>query len=176
MRRSTRRLALAPAFAVLAALTLAPIAAHAVNPDEMLQDPAQEARARQLSAELRCLQCQNQSIDDSDAPFSREIRLLLREKIAVGKSDTEILDFLVARYGQYVLLKPQFNAVTAVLWLGPFALVGCGAVYLWQRRSRRRDDLFILTEDEEARLEKLLQEVDETSRPGRPASPSVTRR
>lgn len=152
-----RRLALA-LVAVLPLLASAP--AGAVNPDEMLQNPEQEARARRLSAELRCLQCQNQSIDDSDAPFSREIRVLLREKIAVGKSDDEILDFLVARYGQYVLLKPQFTAVTAVLWLGPFLLVAGGGVWLWRRRNRRKDELFILSDDEEARLERLLNDTD----------------
>lgn len=151
-----RRLALA----LVALLMLAPLPAGAVNPDEMLKNPEQEARARRISAELRCLQCQNQSIDDSDAPFSREIRVLLREKITVGKSDDEILDFLVARYGQYVLLKPQFNAVTAVLWLGPFALVAGGGIWLWRRRNRRKDDLYILSEDEEARLERLLNDTD----------------
>lgn len=146
-------------------LALAPLPAGAVNPDEMLQNPDQEARARRLSAELRCLQCQNQSIDDSDAPFSREIRVLLREKIAVGKTDDEVLDFLVARYGQYVLLKPRFSATTALLWLGPFLLVAGGGIYLWRRRSRRDEALFRLSDEEEARLEKLLKDVDDTGRP-----------
>lgn len=156
-----RRLALV--FATL--LALAPLPAGAVNPDEMLKNPEQEARARRISAELRCLQCQNQSIDDSDAPFSREIRVLLREKIAVGKTDDEVLDFLVARYGQYVLLKPRFTATTALLWLGPFLLVAGGGVYLWRRRGRRDDALFRLSDEEEARLEKLLKDVDDSGRP-----------
>jgi cytochrome c-type biogenesis protein CcmH len=164
IRRLLRGAVLAVA---LAAAAVSP--ARAVNPDEMLRDPAQEARARRLSAELRCLQCQNQSIDDSDAPFSHEIRVLLREKIAVGKTDDEILDFLTDRYGQFVRLKPQFNLVTAVLWLGPFAVLGGGAALLLTRRRRRSDELYLLTEEEENRLEHLLEDIDKGGSGGRPA-------
>lgn len=160
MRRFAGRFAGRFALALAAALVLAPLPAAAVNPDEMLPNAEQEARARRLSTDLRCLQCQNQSIDDSDAPFSHEIRMLLREKIAVGKSDDEILDFLVARYGEYVLLKPRFTAVTAVLWLGPFLAVAAGGFYLWRRRDRRKEELFRLSAEEEARLEKLLRDAE----------------
>jgi cytochrome c-type biogenesis protein CcmH len=108
---------------VALALTLAaPV--HAVQPDEIMSDPAQEARARALSRELRCMVCQNQSIDDSDAPLARDLRLLVRERIAAGDSDTQVLDFLVARYGQFVLLKPRMGGETLLLWLVPPLLLG----------------------------------------------------
>ena len=99
-----RRLAL---IALLIALA-APTAALAVEPDEILRDPALEARARNLSSELRCLVCQNQSIDDSAAPLARDLRLLVRERLSAGDSDSQVLNFLVARYGEFVLLKPRF--------------------------------------------------------------------
>src|SRR5581483_2355017 len=92
-------------------------AARAVLPDEVMSDPAKEARARQLSQELRCMVCQNQSIDDSEAPLARDIRLLVRERIAAGDSDAQVIDFLVARYGEFVLLKPRFERQTLLLWL-----------------------------------------------------------
>jgi cytochrome c-type biogenesis protein CcmH len=112
--------------------------AHAVQPSEMLADPDLEARARALSAELRCMVCQNQSIDDSDAPLAADIRVLLRERIEAGDSDREVLDFLVARYGEFILLKPRFNAHTALLWITPFAvlLIGGGIAVLSWRRGR----------------------------------------
>jgi len=94
-------------------------AACAVQPDEIMSDPAKETRARDLSRELRCMVCQNQSIDDSEAPLARDLRLLVRERIAAGDSDTQVIDFLVARYGEFVLLKPRFNPHTLVLWLLP---------------------------------------------------------
>src|ERR1700742_2575239 len=125
---------------VLAVLVLAALAvsqARAVLPDEGMADPAKEARARDLSRELRCMVCQNQSIDDSEAPLARDIRLLVRERIAAGDSDTQVLDFLVARYGEFVLLKPRFERQTLALWLvPPFLLIG-GALVLW-RPTRRR--------------------------------------
>ena len=102
-----------------------------------MADPAKEARARDLSRELRCMVCQNQSIDDSDAPLARDLRLLVRERIAAGDSDGQVIDFLVARYGEFVLLKPRFNPHTLLLWLlPPLALLG-GGLALW-RYSRRR--------------------------------------
>ena len=109
---------------LLAVLTLAaPV--RAVQPDEIMADPAKEARARDLSRELRCMVCQNQSIDDSDAPLARDLRLLVRERIASGDSDGQVIDFLVARYGEFVLLKPRLNARTLLLWLlPPLALAG----------------------------------------------------
>ena len=137
--------------------------AHAVQPDEVMSDPARESRARDLSRELRCMVCQNQSIDDSDAPLARDLRLLVRERIASGDSDAEVIDFLVARYGEFVLLKLRFNAHTLLLWLlPPLALAG-GGLALWvnmrrrsQASSQEDDSLTKLTADEEARLERLL--------------------
>ena len=96
----------------LAAAVIAGSPAHAVQPDEIMADPVKEARARDLSRELRCMVCQNQSIDDSDAPLARDLRLLVRERIAAGDSDSQVIDFLVARYGEFVLLKPRFNPHT----------------------------------------------------------------
>ena len=138
-------------------------AAHAVQPDEIMSDPAKEARARDLSRELRCMVCQNQSIDDSEAPLARDLRLLVRERIAAGDSDAQVIDFLVARYGEFVLLKPRLNPHTLLLWLlPPLALAG-GGFALWahsRRRSRSAgvedQSLFQLTADEEARLERLI--------------------
>jgi cytochrome c-type biogenesis protein CcmH len=138
-------------------------AAYAVQPDEIMSDVAKEARARDLSQELRCMVCQNQSIDDSEAPLARDLRLLVRERIAAGDSDAQVIDFLVARYGEFVLLKPQLNPHTWLLWLlPPLALAG-GGFALWTHGRRRAksgapDDasLFKLTADEEARLERLI--------------------
>ena len=138
-------------------------AAHAVQPDEVMADRAKEARARDLSRELRCMVCQNQSIDDSDAPLARDLRLLVRERIASGDSDSQVIDFLVARYGEFVLLKPRFTPHTLLLWLlPPLALIG-GGLALWFYNRRRSNaggtadpSLLHLTEDEEARLERLL--------------------
>jgi cytochrome c-type biogenesis protein CcmH len=136
--------------------------ARAVQPDEIMSDSAQESRARDLSRELRCMVCQNQSIDDSDAPLARDLRLLVRERIAAGDSDAQVMDFLVARYGEFVLLKPRLKSHTLLLWLlPPFALAG-GGLALWahnRRRSkaaRENDSPFKLTADEEARVEALL--------------------
>ena len=129
-----RQLAL---FALLFALA-APTVALAVEPDEILKDPKLEARARQLSEELRCMVCQNQSIDDSAAPLARDLRLLVRERLTAGDSDSQVLDFLVARYGEFVLLKPRFELHTLLLWgLPPVALVG-GLVALLLTARRRQ--------------------------------------
>jgi cytochrome c-type biogenesis protein CcmH len=147
-------------FAFALALTAAP-SAHAVQPDEIMPDPVKEARARDLSRELRCMVCQNQSIDDSDAPLARDLRLLVRERIAAGDSNSQVMDFLVARYGEFVLLKPRFNPHTLLLWLlPPLALAGGGAA-LWAFSRRRKaalggSSLLKLTAEEEARLERLL--------------------
>ena len=101
--------------------------ASRVQPDEVLPDPTLEARARALSKELRCMVCQNQSIDDSDAPLARDLRVLVRERLQAGDSDQQVIDFLVARYGEFVLLKPRFSWHTALLWLAPPALLLVGA-------------------------------------------------
>jgi cytochrome c-type biogenesis protein CcmH len=146
----------------IAVMAAAP-AAYAVQPDEIMSDPAKELRARDLSRELRCMVCQNQSIDDSEAPLARDLRLLVRERIAAGDSDAQVLDFLVARYGEFVLLKPRLSPHTWLLWLvPPLALVG-GGLALWTYNRRRlisaaSDDqsAFKLTAEEEARLEQLI--------------------
>jgi cytochrome c-type biogenesis protein CcmH len=112
-------------------------AAYAVQPDEIMSDPAKELRARNLSRELRCMVCQNQSIDDSGAPLARDLRLLVRERIAAGDSDAQVLDFLVARYGEFVLLKPRLEPRTWLLWLlSPLVLAG-GGLLLWIQSRRR---------------------------------------
>src|SRR5882724_9785982 len=112
--------------------------AIAVEPNEILSDPALEARARALSKELRCMVCQNQSIDDSQAPLARDLRILVRERLQAGESDQQVINFLVARYGEFVLLRPRFSWHTALLWLGPAAvlLIGACGVLLLARRYR----------------------------------------
>ena len=109
--------------ALIALALLSPACAWAVQPDEVLADPALEARARALSKELRCLVCQNQSIDDSAAPLARDLRVLVRERLTEGDNDQQVLDFLVARYGEFVLLKPRFAWHTVLLWLRPPAVL-----------------------------------------------------
>ena len=127
---------------VLIALFMALLApaAVAVTPDEMLKDPALEARARALSQELRCMVCQNQSIDDSEAPLAHDLRVLVRDRLKAGDSDSQVLDYLVARYGEFVLLKPRFEMRTILLWgLPPLALVA-GVIGLMAALRRRRLD------------------------------------
>lgn len=148
-------------FALVIAVLTGSSAAYAVQPDEIMADPVKEARARVLSQELRCMVCQNQSIDDSEAPLARDLRLLVRERIAAGDSDAQVIDFLVARYGEFVLLKPRLERQTLLLWLlPPLALAG-GGIALWLH-SRRRTKSSLgeatvnLTPDEEARLAALI--------------------
>jgi cytochrome c-type biogenesis protein CcmH len=129
-----RRLAL---FALLVALA-APTAALAVEPDEILRDPALEARARNLSSELRCLVCQNQSIDDSAAPLARDLRVLVRERLSAGDSDSQVLNFLVARYGEFVLLKPRFELHNLLLWGLPPVVLVAGMIALFVTARRRQ--------------------------------------
>ena len=127
-------------FALIALLLalVAPSAALAVEPDEILKDPVLETRARHLSEELRCMVCQNQSIDDSAAPLARDLRLLVRERLTKGDSDQQVLDYLVARYGEFVLLKPRFELHTLLLWgLPPIALVA-GMIALFMAARRRQ--------------------------------------
>lgn len=146
--------------------------ALAVRPDEVLADPALEARAREISEGLRCLVCQNQSIDDSDAPLARDLRLLVRERIAAGNTDQQVMDFLVARYGEFVLLKPPVESRTLLLWLvPPLVLLGGGlALWLGNRRRNRaaageEGASFQLTPEEEARLEKLIAGEESAEKP-----------
>ena len=113
--------------------------AFAVEPDEVLDDPALEARARALSSELRCVVCQSESIDDSNAPLAKDLRLLVRERLRAGDSDAEVIAFIRARYGDYVLLKPPVQGNTLVLWLTPLALgMGAALILLFVVRARRQ--------------------------------------
>lgn len=134
-------------------------AAHALEPGEALDDPALEARARAISQELRCLVCQNESIDDSAAPLARDLRRLVRERLVAGDTDEEVLDYIVARYGEYVLLRPRMNPRTWLLWLGPFlaALLGAAGI-VWFVRRRKSAAVPALTEAEEARLREIVNE------------------
>jgi cytochrome c-type biogenesis protein CcmH len=130
--------------------------AGAVQPDEKLANEQLEARARNLSRELRCLVCQNQSIDDSDASLARDLRVLVRERLQVGDSDQQVLDFLTARYGEFVLLRPRFGWHTALLWLLPGALLVIGAFGLILFVRRRTFEQIELTSEEKARLAELI--------------------
>jgi cytochrome c-type biogenesis protein CcmH len=144
--------------AVLIAL-LAPCTAFAVQPDEVLKDPVLEARARHLSEELRCMVCQNQSIDDSAAPLARDLRLLVRQRLEAGDTDRQVLDFLVARYGDFVLLKPPFKLDTLLLWGLPPAALIAGLIALFaMARQRRTANLqpSALSADEQKRLSTLV--------------------
>lgn len=143
--------------AILLCVTLA-LPAWAVNPDEVLKDPALEARARALSTELRCLVCQNQSIDDSDAPLAKDLRVLLRERLEAGDSDKQVISYLVDRYGEFILLNPSFGRHTLLLWLLPFVLLGVGIiiVILGRRKSRQAAGQEALSDEEAKQLKTLL--------------------
>jgi len=145
------------ALVLLFALLIA-IPAWAVEPDEMLSDPAQEARAREVGQELRCLVCQNQSIDDSNAPLARDLRILVRERIKAGDSNAQVMDFVVARYGDYVRLRPPMRAETYLLWFSPALVlaIALGAMVLILRRRKSASRTAPLDEDERARLDKIL--------------------
>lgn len=143
-------------------IPLAALPAAAVMPDEILADQGLENRARELSKELRCLVCQNQSIDDSNAPLARDLRVLVRERLKAGDSDGQVLDYVTDRYGDYVLLRPPFKATTYLLWIGPFVVFAIGAaataVYLRGRRGVAAGaDTAPLSEDEQRRLDALLR-------------------
>ena len=134
--------------------------AQAVQPDEVLSDAVLEARARGLSAELRCLVCQNQSIDDSDAPLAKDLRVLIRERLVAGDSDGQVIDFVVARYGEFVLLRPRFAPHTWALWLGPplVFLLGTALIYTSYRRRQKEAAAVTpapLSEDEQRKLKEL---------------------
>ena len=135
----------------------------AVNPDEVLDDPLLEKRARALSVNIRCLVCQNQSIDDSNADLARDLRILVRERLIAGDSDTEVLDYLISRYGDFVMLKPPFKGSTFILWLGPlfvFILAVIGLVIYFRRRqtelANTSDSSSRLSSEEREQLNKLL--------------------
>jgi cytochrome c-type biogenesis protein CcmH len=146
-------------FLLLVTFIVLNAAAYAVEPDEILKDPALEARARSISAELRCLVCQNQSIDDSHAPLARDLRLLVRDRLKAGESDTQIRQYLVERYGDFILLKPRVAADTIILWGAPFLALLLSGYFVWRAAQRRgallRSDA-PLTDDEKAHLDRIL--------------------
>ena len=145
--------------AALALTLAAPPSASAVQPAEMLADPALEARAREVSKELRCMVCQNQSIDDSDAGLAKDLRILVRERIKAGDSDQQVLDFLTSRYGDFVLLRPPWETSTLLLWLSPAAILLAGGIGIAMATRRRRTATPArLSADEEKRVAKLLRE------------------
>jgi cytochrome c-type biogenesis protein CcmH len=147
---------------VLLAFSTAASSWAAVQPNEMLKDPVLEARARTLSQQLRCMVCQNESIDDSDAPLAHDLRVLVRERLEAGDSDTQVLNFLVARYGEFVLLKPRLSWHTVLLWGLPPGLLVTGIALLVVAARRRREQgqkgAPVLTAAEQARLKKILPE------------------
>ena len=147
------------------ALVFAAAPLGAVDPAEVLANPAEEARARDISRNLRCLVCQNQSIDDSDAQLARDLRLLVRERIRAGDTDNDVIAYVVSRYGDFVLLKPPLKAVTAALWLGPLgiALAAFFAAVVYYRRRTKGSAAVVpepLTEVEKRRLARLLKDQD----------------
>ncbi|THF52541.1 cytochrome c-type biogenesis protein CcmH [Allorhizobium terrae] len=143
---------------VLFFLSVSP--AFAVNPDEVLKDPALEARARHLSSQLRCMVCQNQSIDDSNAELAHDLRVLVRERIVKGDSDEDVLRYLVSRYGEFVLLKPRLTKETILLWTAPglLLLLGGGVAFAYSRRKASQNAALTLNAEEEARLKRILGE------------------
>ncbi len=147
----------------LAFLLTIPLTAGAVHPDEQLADPALEARARALSKDLRCLVCQNASIDGSDAPIARDLRRLVRERLAAGDDEGEIVQFLRGRYGDFILMRPAWNPTTWILWLGPLLALGIGAGVAWQAMRQGRLASGVETDalrpEEEARLQALMEEL-----------------
>ena len=151
---------------IATSLVLSAQIAGAVQPDEMLGDPRLEARARTLSRELRCMVCQNQSIDDSEAPLARDLRVLVRERIRLGDSDQKVIDFLVARYGQFVLLRPRLEWHTALLWFAPLVLLIGAAIALIALAGRRRgaNESTALSAEEEAKLARLISKDQPTNR------------
>jgi cytochrome c-type biogenesis protein CcmH len=158
MRRFARSVA---AFSLLALATL-PAPVLAVQPDEILQDAKLESEARRISSELRCLVCQNQSIDDSDAPLARDLRILVRERLKIGDNRDQVIDYIVARYGEFVLLNPRFSARTYLLWFAPLLLLAAGLYLAYRLFDRGSTPLTAaappLDAEEAARLKRILGE------------------
>ncbi|PPR09210.1 MAG: Cytochrome c-type biogenesis protein CcmH [Alphaproteobacteria bacterium MarineAlpha11_Bin1] len=154
-------------FRLVLFLSLLATTALAVEPDEILPDVVMEERAREISKELRCLVCQNQSIDDSDAPLARDLRLLVRERLLAGDTDEETVSFIVDRYGDFVLLRPPFKASTLILWVGPALLLISGmiGVGIWHRRrpaNEASESVAPLTAEEQDRVKKLMSREKES--------------
>jgi len=147
---------------ILGLMLLAAPAVQAVQPDEILPNAALEQRARNISGGLRCLVCQNQSIDDSDAPLARDLRILVRERIVAGDDDKAVVDFVVARYGDFVLLRPPLNAQTLLLWGAPFLILLAGMAFVWRRgRQRIGEEVAApvpLTDEERSRVDRLMRD------------------
>jgi cytochrome c-type biogenesis protein CcmH len=138
-------------------LTLSLSQALAVMPDEVLSNLELEMRARTISKELRCMVCQNQSIDDSDAQLAKDLRVIVRERLTAGDSNSEVFEFVEARYGEFVLLKPRVNAHTIALWVSPFLIVLAGLGLIWRRKTATTEPA-ALTAEEEQRIESLLKD------------------
>lgn len=166
--------------AVLALVLLAGLVAPAlaVTPDEILDDPVLEHRAREISAELRCLVCQNQSIDDSNAELAKDLRVLVRQRLEAGDTDQQVMDYLVARYGEFVLLKPRFTWHNAALWVVPPAALVLGGLALFigmRRRRERAAPETRLSAEEEVRLSALLDRYEGARAPEVSAGSNETR-
>lgn len=167
----TRRAGRMIAALLFAAVTLMAASASAVEPGEVLADPALEARARALTVGLRCIVCQNQSVDESHAPLARDLRLLVRERITAGDTDDQVLAYVVARYGEFALLKPRFAAHTLILWLAPLVILLATIAYLLVRMRSRTADATAepaadpLTPDQERRIAELMADGQQPSPP-----------
>ncbi|PSM18133.1 cytochrome c-type biogenesis protein [Nitratireductor sp. StC3] len=138
------------------------IPALAVEPDEVLDDPALEERARALSVNLRCLVCQNQSIDDSNAELAKDLRVLVRERLVAGDSDEEVIDFVVARYGEFVLLRPRFSLRNAALWATPAVLLVVGGMFIFLNSRAKRSGPLPLSAEERKKLDAILRKSRDT--------------
>ena len=165
MRHRVRTSTLLAGIALLIAAAWSGLA-WAVQPDEMLSNPRLEARARAIGKELRCLVCQNESIDDSNADLAHDLRVLVRQRITAGDSDEQVKTYIVARYGNYVLLKPPFDAETYLLWFGPLVLLLAGAATatIYYRRAARVAETVPLSEEENLRLAALIGDADSKSK------------
>jgi cytochrome c-type biogenesis protein CcmH len=145
------------AILVVFSTMLSPGTAFAVKLDEMLANPALEARARTISEGLRCMVCQNQSIDESDADLARDLRVLVRDRIKAGDSDAQVVDYVVSRYGEFVLLKPRLSVRTVLLWATPLILLLAGAIAMFFSARTRRREAPALDAEEQARLDEVLR-------------------
>ena len=166
MKRRVSIKSILTAAALIAAVWNTTASAWAVRPDEILANPKLEARARAIGKELRCLVCQNESIDDSNADLAHDLRVLVRQRLLAGDSDQQVKQYIVARYGNYVLLKPPFDAETYLLWFGPLLLLlcGAGAAVLYYRRASLSVEVAPLSDDEKRRLAVLIGGRDSDSK------------